>query len=190
MLTQCVVMCRMSDHRDIYMFICVYNMVTKHYLLFCFPISSTFPVFYFLFTYNMNFTFITPSTYLSQANQDDFTHTDVGRTAAKVFDIYTTFLDAARELHSMSDEDAITHLNATHRSEKEESKALSLLGATQHVPKTLRRVAATMTVEVVEACQACDDICTPSEWVKLFEAPLDIVLDSETVWPIEPPLKH
>ena len=84
------------------------------------------------------------------------------------FDLYRAALELARGCAAMADDKALDFLERVHP----------------------RQLPAMPTVEKVAALQAADDVCTPAEWMAIFETPLNLALESETVWPVEPWLKY
>jgi len=47
-----------------------------------------------------------------------------------------------------------------------------------------------LSLEKIQAIMGSEDICTPVEWLSIFDAPLNFVLESEVVWPAEPWLQY
>ncbi len=89
---------------------------------------------------------------------------------AKVcFEVYKPFLELARECAQMGDEKAFEFL--------EKSTTKNFLNKLPSAEKLL------------QFCD-CEEIPTPKEWLDIFDSPVDMVLESEKVWPVEPWLKY
>ncbi len=74
---------------------------------------------------------------------------------------------------------------STSASSLTEEKAVETLERSQQ-----RNLHIMPTVEKIVAFQACEDICTPTEWMAIFETPMNLVLESDVEWPVEPWLKY
>lgn len=86
-----------------------------------------------------------------------------------MFEIYRHFLELGRECGGMTEEKAAEYL--------EKSQAKQFI---QHIP----------TAEKITFFGDCDDLCSPQDYINIYETPVDLVLESEKVWPVEPWLKY
>lgn len=85
------------------------------------------------------------------------------------FDMYRPYLELARECGAMNEEKALDLV--------ENGTGKNLMG----------KVCSAEMVKII--CEQ-KDIPSVKEWLDIFDTPVDLVLESEKVWPVEPWLKY
>jgi len=87
-----------------------------------------------------------------------------------MFETLKNMLELGRDLAPMNEEKAIDFIQTS------TSKQLSLkLPSTERLAAFLDRV---------------DELCTITEWLEIYDTPIEFTLENEKVWPVEPFLKY
>jgi len=87
------------------------------------------------------------------------------------FETVRGFLELARDISGLSEERAIEYVTSNHS-----KQFLAKLPPTEKI------------LAIIHAYS--EHLCSIDEWMELFDTPVDITLESEKVWPVEPFLKY